>query len=102
MAKATPAATIELTLSVTLTEAEVRAFDALMGYGTDQFLEFFYKDMGTHYMKPNEAGLRSLFATMKPQCHNAIARVTAARKAFQYEEYEVRKRTPTPTPEGGG
>jgi hypothetical protein len=83
MATSTPQAAIALSLTLTLNESEVRALDALMGYGIDPFLEVFYKHLGTHYMKPNEPGLRALFETMRPQCLRSIRRVDAARKAFQ-------------------
>jgi uncharacterized protein (DUF2164 family) len=95
MATSKPGSKIELTLTVNLSEAEVRAFDALVGYGTDQFLEFFYKNMGTAYMKPNEQGLRDLFATMRGNCADAIQRIDAARKAFATENYVVKKKEPT-------
>lgn len=82
MAKTTPHAAIELSLTVTLSESEVRALDALMGYGTDDFLKVFYEKMGKAYMQPNETGLRELFKTLRPQCQEAISRIDAARKAF--------------------
>jgi hypothetical protein len=89
VAKSVPGSRIELSLTVTLTEAEVRAFDALAGYGADSFLKVFYEHLGKHYMTPNEQGLRDLFATLRPQCADAISRVDAARKAFQHERYTV-------------
>lgn len=48
-----------------LNEKEAKALDALAGYGTDPFLEVFYKSMGRHYLSPHEAGLRSLFEKIK-------------------------------------
>jgi hypothetical protein len=92
MANSIPGSKIELSLTVTLTEAEIRAFDALAGYGTDGFLKVFYEHMGTSYMKPHEQGLRDLFKTLRPQCQDAIDRINAARKAFQHDKYEVRER----------
>jgi len=86
MANAAAKSSIEMSLTVTLAESEVRALDALMGYGTDDFLKFFYAHMGEAYMKPNEAGLRALFKTLRPHCCDAISRVDAARRAFNKDD----------------
>lgn len=82
MADSTASANIELSLTVTLTESEVRALDAIMGYGTEAFLQTFYEDLGTSYLKRNEAGVHSLFNTLRPQCQMAITRIDSARKVF--------------------
>ncbi len=57
-------AKIEAQFTLQLSEDEAGALDALAGYGADAFLKVFYKYMGEHYMRPHEAGLRSLFATI--------------------------------------
>lgn len=44
-----------------LNEEEAKALNALTLYGTDSFLNMFYKQLGKHYLKPYENGLRSLF-----------------------------------------
>ncbi len=56
---------INLTVTVRLNGGEIRALDALAGYGTDEFLKVFYQKMGKHYLKPHEGGVRSLFARVK-------------------------------------
>ena len=73
--------TVEATLKVG--EAELRALDALVGYGDDAFLKFFYSNLGTAYMKPHEAGLRSLFKAIRNQVPPVLDRIDNARKAFE-------------------
>lgn len=50
---------IEAEAVITLNLDEMRALDALTGYGVDQLIEHFYKHMGESYLKPYEHGLRS-------------------------------------------
>jgi len=72
----------QVTLSgvVKVNEAELRALDALVGYGVKPFLAVFYEKMGRHYLEPHEAGLRSLFETIRAQVPNQLAQVDMARK----------------------
>ena len=74
--------TVEL---IQLDELEVRALDALAGYGTDPFIEAFYKVMGKSYLEPYEDGLRSFLDGVRPICKEAISRVDAARKELKSE-----------------
>lgn len=53
--------TVEAKAFLILNENEISTLDALAGYGIDSFLKVFYKEMGTAYLEPHEAGLRSLF-----------------------------------------
>lgn len=52
-------------ITLHLTETEARALDALAGYGIKPFLEVFYKHMGRAYLEPHEAGLVSVFETIR-------------------------------------
>ncbi len=65
-----------------LTEPELRALDALVGYGDDDFLKVFYERLGEAYMKQHEAGLRLLFNTARQQLPALLARADDARAAF--------------------
>lgn len=56
---------VNATITLHLSEAEAGALDALAGYGTDQFLEVFYAKLGKSYLEPYEAGLRSLFDSVR-------------------------------------
>lgn len=48
-------------ITVELTESEARAFDAITGYGFDEFLKVFKQHLGKHYIEPHEQGAKSLF-----------------------------------------
>lgn len=73
---------IELDVSLRLNEAEIRALDALVGYGDKAFIETFYTHLGRHYLKPHEAGLLSLFDTVRSNLPPILRRHDAAQKAF--------------------
>jgi hypothetical protein len=73
---------------IVLSEQEAGALDALAGYGVDAFLETFYEKMGSAYLKPYEAGLRSLFESVHGgSCSvaNVLDRARDARKVFNGE-----------------
>lgn len=72
-----------LTVSLELDEAEVRALDGIFGYNVEVFLRVFYERMGTAYVKPHEAGVRSLHATIRAALSGPIAKVDAARRALK-------------------
>ncbi len=74
---------IDVGATIRFNESELRALEALVGYGTDGFLKVFYKQMGEHYLKPHEAGLRSLFATVRSEVPMTLHRADAARAAFR-------------------
>ena len=67
---------------LTLNETELRALEALVGYGTKEFLEVFYKNLGSHYLKPHEEGVISLFKTIKEQVRPQIHAIDKARKSM--------------------
>lgn len=52
---------IETNITITLTEGEARALDAICGYGPKLFLEWFHKTHGKHYIANYEVHLESLF-----------------------------------------
>jgi len=56
---------VDTTVELILNEDELKALDALFGYGIDAFLDVFYKSMGRSYLSPHEAGLRSLAQTIR-------------------------------------
>ena len=82
MAKVLNNTKIDFELVLGLNEEEARALDALTGYDVDSFLRVFYEKMSTHYMKPHEAGLRTLFASVRKIVPTYLTRVDAARKEF--------------------
>lgn len=74
--------TVSLNVTIQLNEAEARALDGLVGYGVDGFIDLFYKNLGDHYLKPHEAGLRSLFEDLRQTLPSMLSRADEARKAF--------------------
>lgn len=73
---------VNVSACIRLTEQELSALDAISGYGTDEFLKVFYDRMGEAYLRPHEAGLRTLFATIRTEVPAILARAEASRKAF--------------------
>jgi len=53
---------VEFKVYLELTEAEARAFEAIIGYGWEPFATFFYKSLGSYYLKPYEKAAKSLFS----------------------------------------
>lgn len=92
MSKLTQAPRVELDVSVKLTIAEIKALDAIAGYGSKAFLEVFYEHMGVSYLRPHEAGLRSLFETIRSELSPIIERHKAARTAFALRDPIVMNR----------
>lgn len=74
---------ITVTATLTLTEEELGALDALAGYGHKGFLEVFYEKMGEAYMKPYEKGLISLFETIRSNVPRALRDVKEARESLR-------------------
>ena len=92
MSKLTQLPRIDVDVGLKLSMAEVQALEALAGYGVDGFLEVFYKQMGKHYLQPHEAGLRSLFNTIRSELPPIIKRYKAARQAFTLANPVIRSR----------
>lgn len=72
---------VAFTAQCELTEGELRALDALVGYGFKAFLETFYTRMGKAYMEPYADDLKALFdkvETLRPQIHE----INKARQAL--------------------
>jgi hypothetical protein len=83
---------LSLDVSIKLSEPEIRALDAMAGYGADAFLQVFYEHMGRHYLEPHEKGLRSLFDTIMGELPPIMKRQDAARKAFALHDPVIRSR----------
>lgn len=66
--------------TITLTEQECRALDALVGYGDDAFLRAFKEKLGEVYIREHETGLRSFFATVGRDVLPALEAIDDARK----------------------
>jgi len=80
---------LKVEVAIVLSEEEAWALDALAGYGTDPFLECFYKHMGTVCLKPYEKGLRTLFDSVRTGEGNVsslLGRAQKARNVFYEKE----------------
>lgn len=71
---------VSIKATIELSEGDLRALDAMAGYGADAFLRAFYIKLGQHYMKPFERDLRGLFKRIQGTVPLALAGVEAARK----------------------
>ena len=63
-------------------EDEARALEAITGYGADNFLSFFYEKLGSHYLKPHEMGLKSLFEGVQNNLSAQLKKVVKAREVL--------------------
>ncbi len=77
--KITPHAQITFTVPCELSEGEVRALDALVGYGFEDFIKCFYEHMGKAYLEPFEGDLKELFKKVE-EMRPAIYQIKEARK----------------------
>lgn len=80
MAEARNRAEISFSTTLTLNEVEMRALEALVGYGDDAFLKHFKETLGASYIREHEAGLRTFFATIRSEVLPALAEITQARR----------------------
>lgn len=82
----TPRVTAEAIM--TLDQDELRALDALVGYGVEPLIKHFYKYMGEHYLKPYEHGLRSFLKTAA-HASSGIRAVDEAQR--ELDEWKIEK-----------
>ncbi len=83
MSKITTRSELVFKVTVTLNEGEVRALDAMVGYGIEPFLKVFYEKLGRHYMQPYEANLRELFKRIKSDVCPEIHHIDEVRKKLE-------------------
>ncbi|WP_315132894.1 hypothetical protein [Achromobacter marplatensis] len=83
---------VETRATIELSEVEMRALEALIGYGVQPFLDVFYQHMGKHYLRPHEAGIRSLFKTIGSDIPAVLRRADAARQAFALDDPVIRSK----------
>lgn len=82
MAKLEPKTKLDLNVSFTVNESELRALDALAGYGDDCFIKMFYDNLGQSYMKPHEEGMREFLKSIRTITPTILSQADKARKAF--------------------
>lgn len=79
-------AKIEGRVLLSLTEEEARALDAIVGYGPNEFVKWFYKNLGTVYLKPHEIAMRSLFETLRTELPQHLSKFDKARNVFEADK----------------
>ena len=79
--KSTSEFKVDILLS--LSEQEARALEALTAYGTDSFLEVFYKCLGKACLSPHEQGLKSLFETIKKELPQHLEKADTVRRTIK-------------------
>lgn len=79
MASARNTAAISFSTTLTLNETEIRALDALTGYGADSFLKVFKETCGETYIRDHEAGVKSLFEAICRDVGPALHDIQRAR-----------------------
>lgn len=70
---------VRVTATIELTEGQLRALDALAGYGADAFFKAFYVKLGSSYMKPFEQDMRELMKMIRADVPHALAGIKKAR-----------------------
>lgn len=73
---------------IDLDEQQLRALDALVGYGFKPFIEVFHEKLGKAYMEKHAAGLERLFETIRRDVPPALRRIDTAREALD-PRYQV-------------
>jgi hypothetical protein len=96
MATYTPRANVELSVTLTLNEAEAKAIDALVGYGVDGFLKVFKAQLGEAYMRGNEDGLKSFFESSRHSLPGLLRRAEDARLVFRGTHNAVERKRDEP------
>lgn len=76
---------VEVVTQFTVTEGELRALDALAGYGDDAFIKMFYSQLGETYLKPYEKDIREFLKSVRSMAAPILRRTDDARKAFHKE-----------------
>ncbi len=71
---------LDFEVNFTLNETELRAMDALVGYGFESFIKVFYEKLGKAYMEPHVAGLEAMFQKVEA-LRPAIYEIDGIRKA---------------------
>lgn len=92
---------VDVKATMVLSEVELRALDALAGYGIEPFLKVFYAQMGKHYLQPHEAGLRALFKTIGEVTPGPLRQATSHRHWLREaaKERPMARVKAAPTPE---
>lgn len=84
------ATTVDVVATIQLNADELLALDALSCYGVDAFIAFFYKHMGTAYLRSHESGLRSFLEAVRG-CGRMVDSARECRQFLSLEEADRRR-----------
>ena len=84
---------VTTTATLELDEQQLRALHAIVGYGTDSFLNVFYSHLGKHYLKPHEQGVVRLFEEIRAVCGPAIRDCDTIRDLLRQSDKTGSKKT---------
>ncbi|MCL8385510.1 hypothetical protein [Xanthobacter aminoxidans] len=96
MAEAKNRAVVHFSTTLTLNETEIRALEAMIGYGADAFLKAFKEKLGESYIRNHEGGIRSLFASIGREVLPALREITIARELLEAAATERVQRRQAP------
>lgn len=71
---------VEMNIKLFLSKDEAKSLDAIVGYGSDSFLEIFYEKLGKAYLKPHEKAMRTLFEKLSKELPIEINKIEVAEK----------------------
>lgn len=83
MSKIKSQSKLETKVILELTEIEAAALNAISVYGADNFLKFFYENLGESYLKQHEEGLRSLFLLLRDNMDQHLDKAKEARNFLE-------------------
>lgn len=81
---------LEVTITLELTEGEAGALDAICGYGPDEFLKWFERNMGKHYIAPYREHIKTLFAKARV-LQSQVKKAQEVRKHLRVIESDLLK-----------
>lgn len=90
MARIVQQATVKIEALITLDEGELRALDALAGYGDDAFIQHFYDKLGKAYMQAHEGSLRQFLKTIRGVAGEILSRADDARDVFNGAKFATK------------
>lgn len=74
---------IEFTATITLTEIELAALEALTAYGTKAFLNVFSEKLGTSAIGPFQKGIETLFQTISNDVSPTLSQIKGMRNIIR-------------------
>ena len=74
--------TLEMSVTLTLSEIEAEALIEMTKYGFDPFIKGYEKFLGKHYIAPHKKGLELFFTSINSQLPEHVERFKKVKKIF--------------------